>query len=76
MTVETLFSLLAFMLFLSVVHATIYRRCRYCEELPIVVFLTLIIISLITILVLMIDMPLIAALGVASLIGLTAYYAR
>ena len=75
MTVETLFSLLALMLFLSLVHATIYKRCRHCEDLPMVVFLTFTLISLITILALMIDMPLLAALGVASLIWLTAYYA-
>jgi hypothetical protein len=40
-----------------------------------VVFLTFIIISLIAILALMIGMPLIAALGAVSLIGLAAYYA-
>jgi ABC-type branched-subunit amino acid transport system permease subunit len=75
MTAETLSLLLAYMLLLSTVHAAIYKRCRDCEELLMVVFLTFIIISLIVILALMIGLPLIAALGAASLIGLAAYYA-
>ena len=76
MTVEIVFSLLTYMLFLLVINAVMYKRCRDCEELPMVVFFTYIAIFLTTILALMINMPLLAALGVASLIGLTIYYAR
>jgi uncharacterized membrane protein YoaK (UPF0700 family) len=75
MTVEKLFSLLAYALVLSVVNAAMYKRYSDCEELPMVVFFTFIIILLIIMLALMIDMPLLAALGVASFIGLAAYYA-
>jgi ABC-type branched-subunit amino acid transport system permease subunit len=75
MTVEKLFSLLAYALVLSVVNAAMYKRYSDCEELPMVVFFTFIIILLIIMLALMINMPLLAALGVASFFGLAAYYA-
>jgi uncharacterized membrane protein YoaK (UPF0700 family) len=73
MTVETLFSLLAYALFLSVAYAVIYKRHGDCEELLMIVFSMFIVIALITILALMIDMPLLVALGVASLVGLQLF---
>jgi hydrogenase/urease accessory protein HupE len=76
MTAEALFPLLVYMLLASAAVVVAYKHCESCEEAPMVVFSMFIVILLTILLALTARMPLLVALGLATIIGLIAYYAK
>jgi hypothetical protein len=77
MSFENLFLMLAYGLFLSVISAAAYKHCRGCDpaEVAINVFFMFMVILLIVMIAFLLNMKLLAALGIAAIFGLMAYYA-
>jgi len=71
-TGDTLFWLLMLMLIVSVANASLFKHCRSCD--PMAAFFSFAVIIVLIAFALVIDMQLIALLGVVAILGLMVYY--